>query len=557
MALFGQKPLPLTSYGYQPPRDASVKGWRCTNREDCGTGDDFPPTRWPVRCPKCGWPCDPTFNEPWAHAARGVELEWQARNDSDEYGRRFAGEQLLSWRLKDALLRRDAAGAAAARTALHDYVQRQVSGGGYLSLGFTLWPAVSDGIAQGDLDGAAADLTFWADLSIANDSRSENEIRTSASGLISLASDFLAAPGGAAHPSAAVIRAGSLRAAETCYSDLGRDIQAKVNELSRAGTGPVSSQRRDDATRRRAPAPGDKISSEQLADFGRFQFLGEEQSGIKSGDSLDLVRDLAWPLWGSEPNARADAIAELRRHAARGEWETVGAWKFVREFLDDAPDTRDLIDGGLGAVTKMRVTNLSIHLSARDSTRYRELTGGPAPNDGFFGPPVFDSHFGPSRQYYLDSAVAAAARRSIARLAHAPGARPGPLVDAARSLWDFGLLIYRGPLLVNPDIAFEPSAARRAVTAATNVDHALFMNGVANAVADPAHQLSEGYAAIGAARFAEDYLALEALSAPGYQWLLDTGLTRFLRTGEPGTEVSPLLLTPVQQERLAQLRAGA
>lgn len=557
MALFGPKPLPLTSYGYTPPRGATAKGWRCTNRQDCGTGDDVPPTRWPVRCPQCGWPCDPTFDEPWAHEAKGVELNWQIRNDSDEYGRKFAAEQLLSWRLKDALLRRDAAEASTARSALHDYVRQQVSQGGYFNPGFTLFDAVWAGIGAEDLDGAADDLCFWANLPTREDSASDSEIRSNASQLISLTSRFFAVPGAAAHPRAAQIRQGCLRVAASCYSDLGRNIQGQVDELSRADAGPVSGQRRDDAPRRSTPAPGDRISSEQLADFGRYQFLGEGQSGIKGTDSLDLVRALVEPIWMSAPDARASAVAELRRHAARGEWEAVGAWKVVREFLDDAPDTRDLIDGGLAAVTRMRVTNLSIHLSVSDSARYRELTGGPVPNDGFFGPPVFDSHFGPSRQYYLDSAVAATARRSITRLPHVPGAQPGPLVEAARSLWDFGQVIYRGPLVVNPDIAFEPSAVRRAVAAATGVDHVLFMNGVADAVADPANYLLGGYAAIGAARFAEDYLATEALSAPGYQRLLDAGLTRFLQTGEPGIEVSPLLLTPIQQDRLAQLRADA
>ena len=555
MALFGPKPLPLTSYGYAPPRGAAVKGWACTNRENCGTGDDYPPARWPVRCPQCGWPCDPTFNEPWAHEAKGIELNWQVCNDPNEYSREIAAQQLLAWRLKDALRRRNPAEAAAARAATRDYVQRRVSGGGYFNPGFTLFDAVWDGIEAVDMDGAADDLCFWGNLPAREGASNDSDVRSNASQLISLASKFFAAPGGSAHPRAAEIRQGALRVVAPCYSDLSRDIQDKVNELSRAESGMVASQRQADMPQCSGPAPGDRISSEQLADFGRYEFLGEQASGIKSADALGLVRALAEPVWTSEPNARASAVAELSRHADRGEWETVGAWKFVREFLDDALDTRALIDGGLAAVTRMRVTNLSIHLSVSDSARYRELTSGPVPNDGFFGPPVFDSHFGPSRQFYLDSAVAAAARRSIARLPHAPGVRPGPVTDAARSLWDFGQVIYRGPLVVNPDIAFEPSAVRHAVIAATNVDHVLFMNAVAAAVTDPANYLLEGYAAIGAARFAEDYLAAEALSAPGYQRLLDAGLTRFLRTGEPGIEVSPLLLTPLQQEQLAQLRA--
>ena len=304
------------------------------------------------------------------------------------------------------------------------------------------------------------------------------------------------------------------------------------------------------------PAP-DRISSKQVADFGRYAFLGPAQSGVDPAGSYSLVSDLAISIYTQGPAERARVVAELRRHAANGEWEKVGAWKFVREFLDEAPDTADLIDGGLLAIARMRVTNLAIHLAPIDTPRFAELTGGPPPHDGFFGPPVFDSSYGPTRQYYLDDSVAVAARRSVTRLEDRPGVAPGPISDAARSMWDFGLLIYRGPLVVNPDITFEPNVVRPAVAAASGADHALFIDQVAAAILDSDDQVMSGaWPSIGAARFAEDYLSEKALDTDAHWRLLDAGLRHFLQMGALGLLVAPELLTPLQQQRLAQIRAG-
>jgi hypothetical protein len=558
MALFGPRPLPLTSYGYQPPRGATAKGWSCTNREDCGTSDFVPPQRWPVRCPQCGWPCDPMFNEPWEHDARGVELNWSIRNERSEYSRLYASEQLLAWQVKDALLRRDAGGAATARDAMRDYVDRQVRAGAHWTSGFTLSPAVRAELEADDLDGAADDLCFWLERATGEGAEEHNDIRTNARTVISAGAQFLAAPGGAAHPRAPEIRKGCLRVAEGCYNDLSAGLQDAITQMTMGDALPVPTRggAADLPAQQARRGAQDRISSERLADFGRYLFLGSKLNAGGQQDSLSWVRALAEPIWMSAPNARVSASAELRRHAARGEWEAVGAWKFVREFLDEAPDTQGLIDGGLLAIAKMRVTNLGFNLAPVDVPRYRELTGLPVQNDGFFGPPVFDSAYGPNRQFYFDSAIAAAARRSPARLPHAPGVAPGPVTDAARAMWDFGQLIYRGPLVVNPDTAFEPNVVRHAVEAARGVDHARFTDRVADAIADPANHLAEGYAPIGAARFAEDYLAPEAMRAPGYDRLLDTGLSWLARHGDPGLMVAPDLLTPVQRDRLARLRSG-
>lgn len=306
------------------------------------------------------------------------------------------------------------------------------------------------------------------------------------------------------------------------------------------------------------PLRSDQITAEQLARFGRYLFLDSKVNGHEEHDSLAWVSPLARLIWGGDPAPRPKVIAELRRHAAKGEWERVGAWKFIREFADEAPDTQELIDDGLLAIARMRVTNLAYNLAPVDTPRYRELTGGPVPNDGFFGPPVFDSRFGPSRQYYLDNAAAEAAGRVIAPLPHSQGTRPESVTEAAKSMWAFGMLIYRGPLVVNPDYTFEPNVVRPAVTAAAGADHAVFLEMIADAIFDPANYLNEHtWASLGASRFAEDYLRPEVLDTQGYRRLLDAAAGHLIQRGEPGLNVAPDVLTPVQRQHLAEARQAA
>jgi hypothetical protein len=304
---------------------------------------------------------------------------------------------------------------------------------------------------------------------------------------------------------------------------------------------------------RRRSDPVDRITSEDLAQFGRYEFLGAEQSGVPLGSAYSLISNLNDLVYTRSPTDRAQLVAELSRHADKGEWEKVGAWKYVREFLDEAPDTRELIDGGLLAIHRMHVTNLGIHLATIDTPRYAELTGGPPPNDGFFGPPVFDSNYGPTRQYYFDQAVATAAARQITRVESAPGVKPGPIHEGAAKVWDFGFLVYRGPLVVSPDIQFEPNVVRPLIQAATGVDHALLVDQLADAVLDTKSYSYGAWSAIGGARFVEEYLDPVAVETEGYKRLLDTGLA-LLREGNLIGVALPLeLLTPPQQARLNEL----
>ncbi len=297
----------------------------------------------------------------------------------------------------------------------------------------------------------------------------------------------------------------------------------------------------------------DLISSTALAEFGRYEFLGAEASGVSNAYSLvSALVSRSYPVGG--PGYR-EVVAELRRHAQQGEWEKVGAWKYVRNFMSDGEDVADLIDGGLLAISRMRVTNLAIHIAPIDLPRYVELTGGRPPNDGFFGPPVFASNFGPSRQYYFDHAVAIATGRRIIRLVSVPGVPPGDVDDAAGAMWDFGMLICRGPLVVNPAISFEPNVVRPAVEAAHGVDHPLFADALAGAVLTEAPP-GIMWRGIGAARFIEDYLHPAAMATAGYARLLDAGLLALLEMHVLGVAMTPAVLTARQRQRLSELAAS-
>lgn len=87
MALFGggNKRLPATTYGYQPPAGATASGAVCSN-PNCTAVTEPGPKKWPFNCPQCGAVADPNFDQPWYEDARGFELERRIRTQGDEYG---------------------------------------------------------------------------------------------------------------------------------------------------------------------------------------------------------------------------------------------------------------------------------------------------------------------------------------------------------------------------------------------------------------------------------------------------------------------------------------
>ena len=139
-----------------------------------------------------------------------------------------------------------------------------------------------------------------------------------------------------------------------------------------------------------------RVDSARIADFGRVWLL-KEASGLDPMTAFKALDPLRMPLYENPPG---DALVaeELRRHASKGEWEALGAWQFARDFVQDDELENELTDLALSTLERMRITNLSIHLPNMDVKRFEELTGAPAPYDGFYGPPVFNSHFGPSRE---------------------------------------------------------------------------------------------------------------------------------------------------------------
>lgn len=260
-----------------------------------------------------------------------------------------------------------------------------------------------------------------------------------------------------------------------------------------------------------------------------------------------ILSELATPRIG---NAICSQIDNVLRTMPLG----LSRPSFGREYLA-RHHRRSRVDGGLSAVVRMRVTNLALHLSGYDSDRYRELTGQAPPHDGFLGLPVFDSDFGPSKQYYFDNAVAAAAARKITRLSTRPGVVPGSVDDAARCMWDFAVLVYKGPLLAHPDCNFEPNVIRPAVKAASEVDHAVFVEALAAAVcereSDP--YVKAPWHSLGATSFVEGYLDSATVDEPAYARLLDKGLTQLVEFGALGVTLPPEVLSPRQRDRIREL----
>lgn len=210
MALWRRRSRPLTTYGYQPPPEATVRGWRCASR-DCAA----PAGHWPRRCRRCGGPADPEFDEPWAHDALGAELGWLAGGRPGRAAA-VARDQLIAWRVRDAVVRRDYPAATEARRAMRDHAERRRSADSRWGPGPMLGFAVSGALGLGDLDGAAGDLCLWLGLSAGEEAAGAPCPVGNATSVLHAAVTFLARPGGAVHPLADEIRRECLRIAGGC-----------------------------------------------------------------------------------------------------------------------------------------------------------------------------------------------------------------------------------------------------------------------------------------------------------------------------------------------------
>lgn len=307
---------------------------------------------------------------------------------------------------------------------------------------------------------------------------------------------------------------------------------------------------------RQAAAAQDRMTAEWLAQYGRYKFLGADTSG--PFDEMAVIGTFVSDLYPQDTPAYAAVVAEVVRHSALGEWERVGGWKFAREYL---AGESDLVDAGLHAIRRMHCTNLWMHLAPVDQRRWSEVIGEPVPNDGFVGPPVFASEYGPTRQYYFDVAMTAAASRSVTRIASATGVDPAPFdADHAveNGLGNLAMLVYRGPLLVNPANTFEPNLVRPAIASAQGADHRVFVDRLAELMLSDSLAKDSPWGALGAALFIEDYLDPSAVEVPGYDRLLVHALSLLLEKGWFGVTVSAEQLTFRQRARLSRLEvAGA
>ena len=229
MGLFGPKPLLRTSYGYQPPPNATAHGWSCTNY-DCGAAEHENVWLWPHSCPRCGSPTDPLFDAPWDHEAEGVELQHRIRTHPERGS--YDREQWELWLFKDALLRHDPQRVAESRARTRSYAAARSADPRWTPVHFYfhfVWAALD----AGDLNGAASDLLYWMSISSTQDVETNNERRTNCRQIIMMASRFLEVQRGSIHPAAPEIRRGCLKIAERAYEVLQPQQQTAVRQMAR------------------------------------------------------------------------------------------------------------------------------------------------------------------------------------------------------------------------------------------------------------------------------------------------------------------------------------
>jgi len=188
--------MPRTSYGYQSPPGARVRGWHCTG-DGCGTGAETPPRSWPSSCPECGHPADPWFAEPWHHEAVIHEYRHRAAHDPDPIRREIAEVQAHVWAYKDAGFRGDRAGLRAAWRAWHNLPDPS-----FLAVEMVMLAAQFE-----DFAGAADYLLERHPLVDTRDLEDDNQRRTEARNFLSMCIELLGRESFAGHPREAGIDA--------------------------------------------------------------------------------------------------------------------------------------------------------------------------------------------------------------------------------------------------------------------------------------------------------------------------------------------------------------
>lgn len=316
MRLFGRTSTPpVTSYGYQAPAGATVDGWRCP-ADGCGVGGDAAPRRWPFRCTNCGTAADPTFDEPWAHDARGPWLRHQLRSSRPQLRHIWEG-QLHGWLYRDALQAGDRSAAEHARSDAHRFVDRHAEDESTIA-GNVHFPIVSDSLQHGLLDEAADELGFWSARAVTDGVEDDDTRRTDCRQLLASMLAFLEHPGGPAHPSARVLTTNAAALRDAIHHVLGTDLLRRSRSLE------------PDRFTATAVAPIPAGTVEQMILFGRFSF-DPTGSDVDAGELWSRIAAPRHPVAVADPERFCRDLAD--QVLPVGGWAVYGAQRLVVELL--------------------------------------------------------------------------------------------------------------------------------------------------------------------------------------------------------------------------------
>jgi hypothetical protein len=357
MGLFRRsRPLPVTSYGYVAPPGATARGWRCPG-DDCGTGGETAPRRWPFRCPECGEPVDPEFDEPWAHEARGPWLRRQMEMANQEVRGFWEGE-LAAWVHRDALRAGDASAARSAQAAAHRLAERT----GGETTGSLHFHIVDASIRHDRLDDAAVELEFWLTRTRTDGVEESGSRRTNCRGLLGAMVTFLEHPGAAQHPAAPALRGAAAELRDAISEVLTVDLERRSRHLRADRFEPAGPPAR---------VPVDPV--ERLVAFGRYSFdpMGSDL------DPVDVWTQIVAP---HHESAVADPDAWCRRLAGlalpAGGWAVYGAQRMVVELLGGDYRGREFLVMQDAALDWMHARGVaSAHLTGYERARWAETRG--------------------------------------------------------------------------------------------------------------------------------------------------------------------------------------
>ncbi|MFG1917501.1 CHAT domain-containing protein [Micromonospora sp. NPDC048898] len=194
----GRRP-PRTSYGYLAPPEARVLGWECNN-DGCGTGDRPAPPSWPYPCRECRRPADATFDEPWAHEARGYKIQ-HSLHSADRYVREMARLEQHVWAYKEACFRDDRRAADRAwRAYRRARPPRWPEADGFWMTTTSMFEMVRLAAAFADLDPAMDDVLECYPLVDTRDVDDDNTRRTISRTFVSMCIVLLECPSSIGHP---------------------------------------------------------------------------------------------------------------------------------------------------------------------------------------------------------------------------------------------------------------------------------------------------------------------------------------------------------------------